>query len=281
MSVLWNGVTHIGTHREVIRLIVKYPELTEIALNSSGFAAKYLTPDYLVRGLTVAERASCFLHHYKKLHSILSADLFSRILREDIPIYEIREGINRFTVTVGLSRPYDEEGELSLLLQMNNEIIFVLAFTIVPGGVVRSPAAETLLITRLQGVKGASSKISDATRAMQDVAPRAMLFAALQGIAATFGIAEISAIPGVRQTSYLRQCAASFKEAYDDFFVELGMSSRDAGFYYASLPHQAKPLASIKHGHKLRTKKKRAFKQQVQLSCASFFRNFLPAALHS
>jgi uncharacterized protein VirK/YbjX len=270
-SIFWQGLNHFGTHREVLSLLLSFPPYAEIVLAKPSFSVKYLTPHYLARGLTATERASCFLHHYRRLRAILPVDLLKRILKEDVVIHEIRVGDNRLTLTMGLSMPYDEEGELSLLLNVNDDGVFVLAFTIVPGCVVQSQAAEVLLITRLQGRKGASSQIGYATKAMQDVAPRALLLAALQGIAEAFGISEIAAIPAIRQTSYVKHCAASFKEAYDDFFVDLGIPKSDTGFYHASLPIQAKPLAFIKPGHKIRTKKKRAFKQQIQSTFASFF----------
>jgi uncharacterized protein VirK/YbjX len=194
-------------------------------------------------------------------------------------IHEIPEGANRFMLTMGMSKPSFKEGELSLYLRVDGNIVFVLSFTIVPGGVVNSQAAGILLITRLQGVKGAFSHISDATKTLHDVAPDALLFAALQGIANAFGISEIVAVSAVRQSYFSQDTAAIFKEAYDDFFAGLGISKNAAGFFRIPLPFQEKPLAFIKHGHKIRTREKRAFKQQVQSACAGFFEKFAPTAV--
>src|ERR1035441_10883896 len=70
-GVVWRGFTHIRTHREVLRLLLRFPPYTEFLLSNPGFAYKYLTQTYLVRGFTVAERATRFLHHYRRLHSAL------------------------------------------------------------------------------------------------------------------------------------------------------------------------------------------------------------------
>ena len=279
-SILWRGLTHIGTHREVLRLLLRFPPLTEIVFTNPSFAVKYLTPDYLAQGLTVAERASCFLYHYRRLHAALPESLFRRILREEVEIHEISEDGHRFAITMGLSRPYDEEGELSLHLRVDGPVVFVLSFTIVPGSVVQSPAAEALLITRVQGVKGCYSQISLATRTLHDVGPAALLVAALQGLAVAFAIGEIAAISATRQSCYSEESAASFKEAYDNFFCELGMSEGAAGFYHAPVPVQGKPLTSIKQGHKIRTKEKRAFKQEIRSACACFFLKSASEASH-
>jgi len=181
---------------------------------------------------------------------------------------------------MGLSRPSYKEGELSLRLRVNGEIVFILSFTIVPGWVVKSQAAEILLISRLQGVKGAYPQISLATRTLHDVAPCALLFSALKGVADAFGISEIAAVSADRQSYYREDSAAAFQEAYDGFFAELGIPKSATGFFNIPVPLDAKPLSLIKHGHKLRTKAKRAFKQQIQLVCASFFEQLAPNASH-
>jgi uncharacterized protein VirK/YbjX len=277
-GVLWRGFTHIRTHREVLRFLLRVPPLTEFVFSNPSFACKYLTQNYLVRGFTVAERAACFLYHYKRLLSALPDSLLRRTLREDVAIYEIPEGANRVVLTMGMSRPSFKEGELSLHLQVDEEIVFVLSFTIIPGWVVKSQAEEILLITRLQGVKGTYPPISYATKTLHDVAPDALLFAALQGIANAFGISKIAAVSGARQSYYNEDDAAAFKEAYDDFFTKLGIPKSAAGFFRVPLPLQEKPLTFIKHGHKIRTREKRAFKQQIQLACAGFFEKFAPDA---
>jgi uncharacterized protein VirK/YbjX len=279
-GVVWRGFTHIRTHREVLRLLLRFPPLTEFLFSNPSFACKYLTQNYLVRGFTVAERAACFLYHYKRLLSALPDSLLRRTLQEDVAILEIPEGANCFVLTMGMSRPSFMEGELSLHLRVDGEIVFVLSFTIVAGWVVKSQAEEILLITRLQGVKGAYPPISYATKTLHDVAPDALLFAALQGIANAFGISEIAAVSGVMQSYYREDDAADFKEAYDDFFTELGIPKSAAGFFRIPLPFQEKPLTFIKHGHKIRTRGKRAFKQQIQLACTGFLEKFAPDASH-
>lgn len=279
-SILWHGLTHIKTHREVLRLLLKSPAFTEILFGNPIFAIKYLFPGYLAYGFTVAECASCFLHNYKRLYAVFPDSLIHQIQLEDVTIYKVSEDANRFALTMGMSRTYSREGELSLYLRVDGEAVYVLSFTIVPGCVVKSEAAEVLLISRLQGVKGAYHQIGLATKALHDVAPGALLLATLQGIANALEISEIAAVSATKQPFYNKSHAASFKEAYDDFFSELGMSKRENGFYYASVPLQGKPLTLIKPGHKLRTKEKRAFKQQIQSTCTDIFEGLTSNASH-
>lgn len=114
--------------------------------NRPHICVQYLTRDYLSRGLTVAERASCFVHHYSRLQAKLPESFLRQMLHRDITFVEIREGDRSFGITMGLSRPHDKEGEFSLNLLVGGEMVFVLSFTIVPGRVVRSKTADVLLI---------------------------------------------------------------------------------------------------------------------------------------
>ena len=256
------------------------PALAEVSRSNPRFAFKYLTHDYLARGLTTAQRAACFLHHYRRLHAALPDPLLRQALGGDIALHEIHVDGHRFNVSMGLCKTWDKEGEMSLNLHVNGEIVFLMSFTIVPGTVVNSEASEVLLISRLQGMKGSYREIHLATRALHNVAPDAVLLAALQGIADAFGIREIAAVTAARQGSGTKDSLAAFKQAYDDFFTGLGIPQTSAGFFLTPVPVERKPLASIKKGHRIRTKEKRAFKQRIQSACAAFFAEHAPLATH-
>jgi uncharacterized protein VirK/YbjX len=252
----------MGSCIQVLRLI-RLPVFAEVARTNPTFTFKYLTRDYLARGLTATERAACFLHHYQRLRATMPDGLLRQILQSDVVLHEIRESGHCFAVKLSLSRPIYKEGELCLKLHVDGDIVFDLSFTIVPGWVVNSEVADTLLITRLQGVKGYYDPISRATKTLHDVAPSALLLAALQGVACALGVGEIAGVNATRQTCYTSEFEAAFKADYDDFFANLGMARNASGFFLSTVPIEDKPLAVIKRGHKLRTKEKRAFKRQI------------------
>ncbi|MDE3187983.1 MAG: DUF535 family protein [Acidobacteriota bacterium] len=245
--------------------ILKLPALHGIAATYRELPFKYLADDYLARDLSVDQRAACFLHHYKYLAAKFPADLLRRTLYGDVAMLDINESGNAYAVTMGLPKPSDceFEGELSLYLRVNGAPVFNLSCTVVPGWIVESSAPDVLFITRLQGIEGCLQPISLATRTLCEVAPPALLFAALEGIARACGIHEMAGICATRHVSYNKDCANSLNEAYDDFFTAIGAARSSTGFFCSPLPAPQKPLATIKQGHKIRTRKKRAFKQQL------------------
>ena len=260
--IIWGVSTNFETQLEVLKLLA-CPQLKGIVLADPQLAFRFLTRDYLARGLTVAERAACFTHHYNYLQRRFPARILHLALNRGLPLLEITEDGVRYSVTMGLAKQEVREGEFYLQLSVDGLRIYVLQFTIVPGSVVGSRAADVLLISRLQGVKGCYPQIYSATKAFRDVAPPALLMAVLQGFAQAFHIDEMAGVHAARQFAYLRECADSFYEAYDQFFTELGATRSSAGFFSSPLPIDDKPLDGIRNGHKSRTRKKRAFKLRI------------------
>ncbi len=271
-GVLWRAAANPGTIWEVRRLF-RLPPFAEVTQTNPRFAFKYLTHDYLARSFNVTERASCFLHHYRRLHSLLPDSLLRDILRTDVTLHEITSGGHLFAVTTGLTKPLycDKEGEFSINLHVDGDLVFMLSFTIVPGNVVNSDSPEVLLISRLQGIVGTYDKIRHATKTLHEVAPGALLLAALQGIAMAFEVGEVASVSATNQSSYCPAYDTVFRSAYDDFFTELGISRNAGGFFSSSVPIVEKPLSFIKQGHKLRTREKRAFRAEITSACAGFF----------
>ena len=264
--ILLDVSTSLPRQFKIFRILT-LPAFAGIALREPKFPFKYLNKDYLAQGLTVDERASCFIHHYRRLHTALPYKFVHQALHRDLNIITTRRGDSTYCVTLSLSRSdeigQDREGELALKLHVDGMRVFVLAFTIVPGWVVASDADDVVLISRLQGVKGSYHEIQQATKAFHDIAPPALLVAVLQGIAKAGGISEMAGVCAMSQPNYTPELSGSFRNAYDDFFLDLGASRVSAKFFASSFPLEEKPLAAVKRGHKTRTKDKRTLKQQI------------------
>jgi uncharacterized protein VirK/YbjX len=263
--VSWSLLTNIGAAFGILRL-VKLKAFKDFLQTNPRFPFKCLIRDYLARGLSVAESMACFSHHYKRLHADFPGPLLHRTLSSTIPLHEAMHDGTPYSITLCFSRAFEKEGELSLDLFVDGLEVFVLSFTIVPGWVVQSQAADVLLISRLQGVQGYFKQIRRVTKALHDVSPPALLLAALQGFAAAIAIDEFAGVCATRQSSYTEELSSLYIGAYDDFFSGLGLVINDSGFFLSPIPYHDKPMSSIKQGHKLRTKEKRAFKRQIAQS---------------
>jgi hypothetical protein len=261
---VWTLARNIPTQLRVNRVLSRPAYRRLIAVNPR-FPLKWMSLYYLARGLSIPQQAECFMHHYRRLPDMFPEDILARVLFEDIPITETLEGGDCFAVKMGLSRPWDDEGEMSLTFEVNGKMVFVLSFTIVPGSVVQSEAPEVMLISRVQGIRGCFDEIQLATRTMLDVAPPALLLAALCGIAEAYEIRAMAAINATMKPEFhfYPEESSHIQEAYDGFFTELGAIKGPTGFYLSPLPPVEKPMALIKRGHKTRTRTKRALKREI------------------
>lgn len=261
-QLIWAFVSNFRRQVEILRILC-IPEFTGLVRHDPIFPLKYLTRDYLVRGLSTTERAACFSHHYQRLMRLFPRPSLRLILYRDMVLVEKLSGEHRFCVRLSFERIQVREGELSLALHVDDEIVYTLQFTIVPGWVVQSSAAEVFLISRIQGMKGCYSQVRLVTKAFFEVAPPALLLAVLQGVAQVCGIEEMACVSAESQFCFTPDCADSFRAAYDEFWLELGATRISRNFFLCSIPPREKPLDAIKNGHKLRTRKKREIKRQI------------------
>lgn len=265
-GVTWRTLTNVSAYAAVKRCL-KLPLIAELVQYNPRIRWKYVTRHYLAHALTVRQRAACFAHHYSTLHRVLPKRALRQFLHWSLPLLEMADGEDRFLISLGRSRPFDKEGEATLNLMINGDIVFVLCFTIVPGEVIGTAERDALLVTRLQGMPGCFDAIRRATRALADVAPGPLLMAALQGVAEALKIAQIAGVSAARHIAFAPECADALESAYDSFFIDLGLARTPSGLFVSSIPIPDKPVDKIKRGHKIRTRKKRALKQQIQQLC--------------
>lgn len=277
-GVLKRAFANLQTHNQV-RSLLQRPPFVDTVQNNPKFAIKYLTWRYLARGLTIPTRAACFLHHYQRIQELLPDRVLRQALHWDLLLHEFHDSENCFTLTMGRSRPFYKEGEMSLNFKIDGQIFFTLSFTIVPGWVVGADVSEVLLISRLQGTPGCyPDQMKIATRAMHGVRPRTALLFALDGIAESLGIDQVAAVSAARQSCHTKDSEVVLKKAYDDCFAELGIATNAAGFYLLPVPLEEPPLDSISPRNRPRARKNRAFKQELRLTCAAFFDRLQPSA---
>jgi uncharacterized protein VirK/YbjX len=262
LRLVWGVSTNLPRHLAIFR-IMRSPAYAHFLSTNPRLPFRCLIRDYLANSLSSRERAACFLHHYQRLKAAMPAQLLDQTLFHKVTVLETRRNGIHCEISLCFSRPFEKEGELSLNLHVDGAIVFVMSFTIVPGWVMQSNSNDVLLISRLQGMRDYYPQIRASTKAMHDVAPSPLLLAALQGFAKYLGIHRIASVSAARQSSYTEELSHFYKNAYDDFFSEIGLSSNASGFFVSPLPIEEKPMASIKHGHKLRTREKRQFKREV------------------
>src|SRR5580692_9248810 len=90
VHIVWRILTNFHMHRKVIQ-VLRHRPFAAIVESNPKFAFKYLATKYLVRGLTVTERASCFVHHYTRLYDSISDRALQQVLYWDVEFRTVFE----------------------------------------------------------------------------------------------------------------------------------------------------------------------------------------------
>jgi uncharacterized protein VirK/YbjX len=280
-AVIGRALVHIGSVRRVLKFL-KAPVYIDAFQDNPKLAYKTLTNGYLFRGLPVRDRAQCFLHNHTFLQNRLPLRALRQFLTWGIDLCEITKDDVRFTVRCGLSRPCGKEGEQSLILLVNGQFLYSIAFTIVPGYITGSTAREVILVSRIQGEPASPPEtLKVAQKALSKLRFGSLLMAGLEGIAMALGIEEVVCVSSVLQLSYVPAFAERFRHAYEDLFEERGFLQNEMGLYSSPVPMKERAAGNGKGNMGDRERARHWFRQQVSSACTDHMRQIVAPELAS
>jgi uncharacterized protein len=262
--------------------ILSRPSMRGLLAAQPMLPFKYLSRFYMAQGLSTQSRALAITHHYRFFHAKFQDTLLRTILHGRTSVFEIRQETHLFRICLASSPSLVKEGELSLYLQVDGTDVYVLSFSFVPGKLVGMTTETVMLITRLQGMRGVFPQIRDATKALHDISPPALLISALQGLAKALEIRRMAGVSAADQVCKARRNAPELGNAYDLFFAAIGAQRNALNFYIGNFPLPEKPIHLVKPDHRSRTLRKRKFKAEVSekvYECISGSRTISPAYL--
>jgi uncharacterized protein VirK/YbjX len=266
-GLVWRGLTNLTTLRRILRFL-NLPTFIDLVQDNPKFAFKCLTDAYLMKGLSIPDRADCFLHNHELLLQRVPTSVLRQILTWGIDVAEFTEEGIRFTVRCGLSRPCGKEGEQSLILLADGEILYTLTFTVVPGRIIGSKSVESILISRMQGEADLPSrKLKAAQIALSRLRFGSVLLSCLEGFSLALGIEEITCVSSSLQLSYAPAHASRFKHAYEDLLVERGFGLNERGIYVSPVPIRERTPEENKAHHPNRARARHALRQKLSASC--------------
>ena len=230
---------------------------------------------YLARNFDEkAKRDCCLFHHSWMIENIKAKKLYD-MLAGKVDVWSETIDDKKYVAKLLSERFVSREGELSLELYFDRKMICAGSFTIVPAPIFDLPGREAILVARIQGGKDKVEDIRMATKAMSDVAPRAVFFALVTGIAKAVGIDHVVGVSGDNYVDLMPEKRDALERQYDDFFKSLEAVGPQNGFYVCNVWADKKPVNSLKAGHRVRTRRKRLLKEKITESAMISFSSFL------
>jgi uncharacterized protein VirK/YbjX len=231
---------------------------------------------YLTRGLEAEAKRACSHFHYVWLREKLSAAALHSLLEGPVELWSGNPDGVCYVVGIRAEQFVAREGELSLELFANGKPLYALSFTVVPARLFEIEADAVFLVSRVQGRPDRFEDIRLATKAMSEVSPRAVLFAALSGVAGAVGIDLVLGVSAENFMNFQPDKLEALERQYDAFFAALEAEGPRGGVYLVDLGAGPKPVNSVKPGHRIRTRRKRQFKAEIAEAVGRAFAARLP-----
>lgn len=232
------------------------------------FPYKYLSR-YIAASFSRPKRLAAILHHYHFLTATAGPGFFEHVARKII-IWQERRANQTFAIHLSYPAMVGFEGELSLHLTVDGELLQVVSFTIVPGQLMGLADKPALVLGQVQGIRH-QALYKHATKTLLDITPAALLVQAAYGLAQALGIDHAAGVSTEEQLSY----GTGSRFSYNHFWEQLGGKRLANGLFELAIPAPEKPLEHLKPAHRARTLRKRHYKlalrQDVAQRCSALF----------
>lgn len=226
---------------------------------------------YLWRGLGAEGRADAFASHFGWLaESFPAAAIEALYGGHGWPVGAIDTGAGRVEWRLAAGRALGREGELELAMLFDGAALLRCAFSVLPQAAVvagdgaqarHDPASDTrvLVVGCLQGAPGCGAALKALGDAMQRNQPQALLLAALQGLCAGWGLAQLA---GVADEAHVyagyRSLRRRVGQDYDALWQGLGAQGRGATHWQLPPQPQARPEAELP------SRKRAAYRRRIE-----------------
>ncbi len=176
-------------------------------------------------------------------------------------------------VQMRTARSMDREGELAVVLCLDNQALMKASFTVLPLELLGLPGpGHAMFVGAYQGEKNSLDLFKETTLLMERTKPSHLLFNVLQSLAQTW---NLRAIVGVSDNdhayaSYTKTLAKRVKTNYDDIWQELG-GEKDANSGHWVLPRNwvPRPLEEVESKKRSAYKRRNALRQAFIDVCTS------------
>jgi uncharacterized protein VirK/YbjX len=227
---------------------------------------------YISKQLTVRERIKIAVdhHHYESL--FFDGEYIRKTYRSDgILLWEQTFDDLRFTMVLIATSDNRNEGELSVILSVNNVKLSIMSFCYVKANLFGLSPCMTLVISRNQTSRTPSRKLFD--QCFKQNTPQLFCLSAICGIAMTNEFGTIFGIKHDAQIIYKESMDSGFRNSYTALWEKFEGVEIDQQAFMLTVPLNLRPVGQVSVGHRRRARARRWYWDQiVQSTCSSMAR---------
>jgi uncharacterized protein len=214
---------------------------------------------YLARNLGLRQRLDFVLTHYRFEDATFNSAYKRKVYREDgLQLWSRNVRGTDVEMRLCLADRYAAEGDLSVLLLVDQERLHCISFSWANAEFARPKQTIVPFITATQGRGRQDVQAQEKfDAAFPQNAPNFVCFAAMQGIAQAIGAAEMLAVSRELQVCFRKENEKHFGNAYDIFWNAVGGVELAACGFVLPVPRPMKQLDELPAKHRRRTAARR------------------------
>jgi uncharacterized protein VirK/YbjX len=227
---------------------------------------------YISKQFTISQRMQIAMdhHHYESL--FFNSEYIRQTYRSDgILLWEQSFDDLRFTIDMIATSDNRNEGELSVVLSVNNVKLSMMSFCYVNRNLFGLSSSMTLIISRNQTSRTSSRELFD--QRFKQNTPQFFCLSAICGIAMTNEFSTIFGIKHEAQIIYKKSLDSGFRNSYTALWEKFEGVEIDQHVFMLSVPLSLRPVGLVSGGHRRRARARRHYWDQiVQSTCSSLAR---------
>ena len=223
---------------------------------------------YVSKRFTLRQRAQVAMDHHKYESSLYNCEYMEQAYRSDgVVLWERSFDDQRFTIVLTAGIDNRAEGDLSVILSVNGDMLAIMSFCYLRANVFGLPPHMTMLVSRNQTIRTSSRAVFD--KCFKQNTPHLFCLAAICGIGAVNEFGTIFGIKHDAQIIYKESLDTGFRNSYTALWEKFDAAEIDGQAFMLSVPLSLRPVALVGGDHRRRARARRQWWDEILHSTRS------------
>jgi uncharacterized protein VirK/YbjX len=227
---------------------------------------------YISKQFTISQRMQTAIDHHQYESLFFDCEYIRKTYRSDgILLWEQSFDGLRFTIVLIATPDNRNEGELSVVLSVNDVKLSIMSFCYVKANLFGLSPCMTLVISRNQTSRTPSRELFD--QCFKQNTPQLFCLSCICGIAMINEFGTIFGIKHDAQIIYKKSMDSGFRNSYTALWEKFEGVEIDRQAFMLSVPLNLRPVGQVSAAHRRRARARRWYWDQiVQSTCSSMAR---------
>jgi uncharacterized protein VirK/YbjX len=217
---------------------------------------------YISRQFTLRQRVDVAMEHHKYELLVYNCEYMRKVYRSNgVVLWERSFDDLHFTIVLVASLDNRHEGDLTVILYVNEVILCQMSFCYLKSDIFGLPPCMTMLISRNQTDRTSFRQLFD--QCFKQNTPQLFCLSAICGIALTNEFRTMLAIKHDAQIAYEEPLHQSFRNSYTALWEKFDAIEIDGHAFMLDVPLNLRPVGLVSRVHRRRACARRQYWDEI------------------